>query len=372
MERSELAAWLRLLETPGLGRSAVRRLLAALGPPGAVLDAPAAAWHSLLSAAQIQALSRPPEGLDALLERTLAWLRADAGHQLLALGDADYPRPLLQTADPPLLLYLSGRRGLLGRRCLAIVGSRGPTAQGRDNARQLGHSLGQAGLTIVSSLALGIDGAAHKGALETAGGTLAVLGCGLDRIYPSSHRQLGARIAVRGLLVSEHPLGTPPLPQSFPQRNRIIAGLAEGCLVVEAAPKSGSLITARLAAEAGREVFAVPGSLHAPQSRGCHALLRDGAKPVEGAADVLEELRPPAAAQAPAPAAPDLAHDPDGAADEPKRLLGTMGFEPVSLDALQARGGWSAAQLDALLLELELSGEVTRLPGQLFQRRRQA
>ncbi|HEX2013452.1 MAG TPA: DNA-processing protein DprA, partial [Roseateles sp.] len=279
---------------------------------------------------------------------------------------------LLQTADPPLLLYLSGRRGLLGRRCLTIVGSRSPTIQGRNNARQLGHSLGQAGLTVVSGLALGIDGAAHEGALETAGGTLAVLGCGLDQIRPSSHRQLGARIAARGLLVSEYSLGTLPSPQNFPQRSRIIAGLGEGCLVVEATPKSGSLITARLAAQAGRKVFAVPGSTHAPQGRGCHVLLRDGAKLVESAADVLEELRSPAAAQAPVPAAPDLARDPDGAADEPKRLLGAMGFEPVGLDALQARGGWSAAQLNALLLELELSGEVTRLPGQLFQRRRQA
>ncbi|QPF72285.1 DNA-protecting protein DprA [Roseateles sp. DAIF2] len=369
MERSdELAAWLRLVHTPGLSNSAQRRLLAALGSPGAIFEAPAAALLSLLREPQRALLTRPPEGFEALLAATKSWLAAAPGRRLLTLADADYPAALLQTADPPTLLYLWGRAELLGRQALAMVGSRSPTPQGRDNALRLGRALGESGLTIVSGLALGIDGAAHEGALETAGGTIAVLGSGLDQLYPPAHRALAGRVAERGLLISEYPLGMPPLSANFPRRNRIIAGLASGCLVVEATLKSGSLITARLAAEAGREVFAIPGSIHAPQSRGCHALLREGAKLVETAQDVLEELQRPAA---PLPAPP---HAPiETAQDDPAAaLLAAMGYDPVGLDALQARGGWPTGQLSALLLELELAGEIARLPGQLFQRRRGA
>lgn len=373
MERRELAAWLRLQLTPGLGPAAQRRLLAALGTPEQVLAASPAAYRELLSPAVAAALAQEPEGLPELLSRSWAWLQAGPPRRLLSLADADYPPLLLQTADPPPLLYLEGRAELLARPALAIVGSRKPTAQGRDNARSLARELGEAGLCIVSGLALGIDGAAHEGALTSAGSTIAVLGTGLDELYPPAHRSLGQRIAREGLLLSEFPLGTPPLPPNFPRRNRIIAGLSRGCLVVEAALRSGSLITARLAVEAGREVFAVPGSIHALQSHGCHALLREGAKLVENAQDVLDELSTPAPApvrrSTPTPEK-EATTTPPG--DERQALLEALGHDPVGLDALQARGGWPTGQLTALLLELELAGEVARLPGQLFQRRHSA
>jgi DNA processing protein len=256
-----------------------------------------------------------------------------------------------------LLLWLQGRRALLGTPSLAIVGSRNPTAQGGDNARAFSRALARAGYTIVSGLALGVDAAAHEGALDAEGATIAVVGTGLDQIYPRRNAGLAARLlAAGGLIVSEYSLGTPVMQANFPKRNRIIAGLSQGCLVVEAAVQSGSLITARLAVEGGREVFAIPGSIHSPQARGCHALIRQGAKLVESAQDVLEELPP---LGAPAPSAPEA-------------LLDAMGFDPVSLDALMARSGWPAAELSAALLELELDGQVARLAGQLFQRRKQA
>jgi DNA processing protein len=371
MERSELSAWLRLVETPGLGLERARRLLAGLGSPQAVFEAPAVAWRPFISEAQALALGRPGPDQAALEARTWDWLRSDPHHDVLVLGDPDYPQALLQTADPPLLLYLLGRREMLAADCIAVVGSRSPTPQGRDTAEQLARTLGQSGLTVVSGLALGIDGAAHAGALPTPGSTIAVVGTGVDLVYPPRHRQLATEIAQRGLLISEYSLGMPPLQANFPRRNRIIAGLSRGCLVVEAALKSGSLITARLAAEAGREVFAVPGSIQSPQSRGCHELLRQGAKLVESAEDVLEELQGqgqrPILRSAPAKDEPA-----DAPTDEATQVLAAMGYEPVSLDALQARGGWSTAQLSALLLDLELGGAVARLPGQLFQRRSQA
>ena len=322
MDRDELAAWLRLSLTPGVGNGAARRLLAAFGLPQAVFAQTEAAWQSCVTAAQARALAAVPEGLDALLEQTWQWLQADAepARAIVTLGDAAYPPALLATEDPPLLLYLLGApqfvrgRPFAPPRCLAMVGSRNPTAQGADHARQFARALRAAGLTIVSGLALGVDAAAHEGALQgppdpATPATIAVVGTGLDRVYPKAHKDLAHRIARHGLLVSEYPLGTPPLPANFPRRNRIISGLSQGTLVVEAALASGSLITARLAAEQGREVFAIPGSIHAPQSRGCHALLRQGAKLVETAQDVLEELQlGSVAAQAPAsPAQPAAA-----------------------------------------------------------------
>jgi len=364
IERDELAAWLRLLETPGVGRETARRLLAAFGSPQQVFDAPAAVWREVASASVASALSKPDPGLDALLDTTLAWLaQTDVGaHSILTLADAAYPRQLLETADPPLLLYCHGRLEYLQAPSVAIVGSRNPTRQGADHARAFAAHLSGAGLTVVSGLALGVDGAAHEGALDGVGRTVAVVGTGLDRIYPVRHTALAERIAADGLLVSEFAIGTPPLAQNFPQRNRIIAGLGRGTLVVEAALRSGSLITARLASEAGRDVFAIPGSIHSPQSRGCHALIKQGAKLVECAEDVLEELRFSAPARAPEPAAGD------GTPSDGDPLLDALGFDPVTLDALVARTGESAATLGARLLELELSGEVARLPGQLFQR----
>jgi DNA processing protein len=258
---------------------------------------------------------------------------------------------------------------------LAMVGSRNPTPQGAANARLFAKSIAQAGLTVVSGLALGIDGAAHEGALEGAsddhrGVTVAVVGTGLDRVYPKAHRDLAHRIAQHGLLVSEYPLGTPPLTANFPKRNRLIAGLAQGTLVVEAALKSGSLITARLTVEQGKEVFAIPGSIHAAQSRGCHALIKQGAKLVESAQDVLEEMTWPDKLKN---AINSIATNGDltGADDSfysDSLLLNALGFDPVGLDALQARTALDTAELQARLMGLEIEGQVARLAGGLFQR----
>jgi len=345
-DRDELAAWLQLLETPGVGRDGARRLLAAHGSPQAVLAA--------------NVLTAPTGTLSALLDATLAWLAGDERRQIVTLGDPAYPRWLLETADPPLLLYVQGRIELLRAESIAIVGSRNATRQGLDNARSFAAQLSHAGFTIVSGLALGIDAAAHEGGLEDAGSTVAVVGTGLDSAYPTRNRALTNRISQQGLLVSEYSLGTPPLQAHFPQRNRIIAGMARATLVVEAAPQSGSLITARLANEAGRDVLAIPGSIHSPQSRGCHALIKQGAKLVESVADILDELRPGVPSSASRrPAAPQTDNDP---------LLQALGFDPITLDALAERTGWPPAELNTRLLELELDGRVARLPGQRFQR----
>lgn len=370
MDREELGAWLRLLESPGVGRESARRLLAAFGSPEAIFAAPQTALRQLVSAQQADALRAPPAHWERLLQSTWLWLQTadEAPHQLLTLGDADYPQVLLQTPDPPLLLYLKGRRELLGKTALAVVGSRNPTPQGRDNAVTFARQLSEAGLCVVSGMASGIDGAAHQGALDGSGKTIAVVGTGLDTVYPKSHARLAQRMAQDGLLISEYALGSPPLAQHFPQRNRLIAGLTEGTLVVEAALQSGSLITARLAADYGRDVFAIPGSIHAPQSQGCHQLIQQGAKLVSCAQDILDELR---SDQRPAlgvaTARPASTAEPS---EDP--LLSALGYEPTSLDALIGRTGESAAALSARLLELELDGQVHRLPGQLFQRRSQA
>lgn len=363
MDREEIAAWLRLLETPQVGRESARRLLAAFGSPEAVFTAPIAARREVVAAEAAKALDHAPDHLPLLLEATWRWLSEESTgpRRVLALGDPAYPELLLQTADPPLLMYVQGDVKLLNAPGIGVVGSRHPTPQGKDNALAFSTHLSQAGWSIVSGLALGIDGAAHEGGLAGPGQTIAVVGTGLDRVYPRRHLELARRIAQHGAIVSEYAIGTPPLPPNFPQRNRIIAGLTRGTLVVEAALQSGSLITARLASEAGREVFAIPGSIHSPQSRGCHALLKQGAKLVESAADVLEEFpaKAPVLRPAPAEVAPTAAADP---------LLEALGFDPVSLDALVARTGWPAPDLSAKLLELELLGDVARLPGQLFQR----
>jgi len=362
MDRDELGSWLRLLETPGVGRESARRLLAAFGSPEAVFAAKSGAWHSVVGAPIAAALAQVPERWEVLLHSTWDWLVApgDTPRGVLALGDGDYPDALLQTADPPLLLYLNGHRELLNRPGIAIVGSRSASPQGCDNARGLARERSQAGWCIVSGLALGIDGAAHEGALLGPGSTIAVVGTGLDSDYPKRHQKLARRIAHDGLLVSEYPLGTAPLAGNFPQRNRLIAGLTRGTLVVEAALQSGSLIPARLAAEAGREVFAIPGSIHASLSRGCHQLIQQGAKLVATAQDILDELHHESRPRALAPPAPVAAES---------SLLQALGHDPVSLDALMARTGEDAAHLNARLLELELEGQIQRLPGQLFQRR---
>ncbi|MBE7420565.1 MAG: DNA-protecting protein DprA [Ideonella sp.] len=369
-DADELAAWLRLLATPGIGRAGARQLLAAFGSPQGVFEASPAARRNCVGPALAEPLETEPANLATMLATLLAWLQADPDRTCIALGDTRFPQALLQTADPPLLLYAQGRHPeLLNTPSLAMVGSRNPTPQGAENARAFAEHLGRSGLTIVSGMALGIDGAAHTGALNGKAGTIAVVGTGLDRVYPRAHRELAHRIAEHGLIVSEFALGTEPLAANFPQRNRIIAGLSLGTLVVEAALESGSLITARLALEAGREVFAIPGSIHSPQSRGCHALIKQGAKLVDDVRDVLDELAgqlPPRTARAAHPAAGVAAQVRQHAQVDP--LLERMGYEAVDLDQLQARTGWSAAQLNARLFELELEGRVARLPGGRFQR----
>jgi len=360
----EFAAWFRLLETPGVGRDTARRLLAACGSPQAVLATPTATLRQWVGQGVAEALAQGSPLLSERLQAALDWLDGGPGRHVLPLGDPAYPCRLLQTADPPLLLYVQGDVAALNRAAVAVVGSRRPTVQGSDNARAFATALSQQGLVVVSGLALGVDAAAHEGAMAGPSPTVAVVGTGLDRVYPARHRDLAHRIAARGAVISELAPGTPPLPENFPLRNRIIAGLSLGTLVVEAALQSGSLITARLAVEAGREVFAVPGSIHSPQSKGCHALLKQGAKLVESAQDILEELQLAQPAQVPLPL--------DTVAAPPDPLLEALGHDPVTLDALMARTGWPAADLNARLLELELDGQVSRLPGALFQRRHRA
>ena len=379
MERDELAAWLRLTLTSGVGNESARKLLLAFGLPQAVFDQSAAALAQVVSATQAAAVRVEPPELAPLLELTWAWLQESGDRngqrQIVVLGDADYPASLLTIDDPPLMLYLLGA-GNFESNSIAVVGSRNPTPQGAANARAFAKSLGLAGLTVVSGLALGVDAAAHEGALEslapgaTRPVTLAVMGTGIDRVYPKKHLALAHRIAQNGLLVSEYPLGTPPLAVNFPKRNRLIAGLAQGTLVIEAALQSGSLITARLSADQGKDVFAIPGSIHSPQSRGCHALIKQGAKLVESAQDVLEEMKIDAAAgvsieSTPRDASNQGAQTPD---DTEHALLKALGFDPVGLDALQARCSIDTATLQAQLMALELDGRVARLPGGLFQR----
>ena len=380
MESEELAAWLRLLLTPGIGNHSARKLLVAFGLPGYVFAQTEAVLATVVSANQAAALLATPEELPALLKTTLDWLQAAPDtRRILTLGDPLYPQTLLAIEDPPLLLYAMGRpqtwsHNLLNAgSCLAVVGSRNPSPQGAANARQFAQALAQEGLCIVSGMALGVDAAAHKGALDGAKpdglATIAVVGTGLDRVYPRQHIELAHRIAQHGLLLSEYPLGTAPLAANFPRRNRLISGLSRGTLVVEAALQSGSLITARLAIEQGREVFAIPGSIHAAQSRGCHALIKQGAKLVECAQDVLEELQwsvdAPPRPQATQPEAPA-----EAAAHAPAEstLLQALGFEASGLDALQARTGLPTPDLLAQLMALELQGLVARLPDGLFQR----
>ena len=376
----ELGLWLRLSLTPGVGNESARKLLAAFGPPERIFAQTESALRQVVSAAQARHLMGTPDGWPDLSQDTWEWLQHSPDSAItqavVTLGDADYPAPLLRMPDPPLMLYALGQttalQSLNAAQCLAMVGSRNPTPQGQANAREFARSLAGSGLTIVSGLGLGIDGAAHDGALlgaqAQALATVAVVGTGLDRVYPRQHRELAHRIAQRGLILSEYHLGTPPLNANFPKRNRLIAGLSQATLVVEAALQSGSLITAKQALEQGRDVLAIPGSIHSAQAKGCHALIKQGAKLVESAQDVLEELRLPDPF-AHVPLALDVAVNkaPSQAPSE-EELLQHMGHDPVSLDALQARCGWPTAQLQAQLLELELMGQVGRLPGGLFQR----
>jgi DNA processing protein len=358
LDTEEFKAWFRLLETPGLGRQATRALLRAFGCPAAVLGASPAQWQAVAGRTASQRLAAPPEAVqEERLQTALRWLQAEPAHHAIPLGDPAYPALLLQTEDPPLMLFVQGDLSILSSPSVAVVGSRNPSVQGAEHAREFAAQLAQAGFTVVSGLALGVDGAAHEGALQAQGKTVAVVGTGPDLVYPRRHQGLAQRIAAAGAVVSEFSPGTPPLSAHFPLRNRIIAGLTRGTLVVEAAVQSGSLITARMANEAGREVFAIPGSIHSPLSRGCHALIKQGAKLVESASDILEEWGI-AAAIARSEPSPTRLHP----------LLQALGHDPATLDTLVSRTGLEAATLSAQLLDLELEGLVARLPGGLYQR----
>ena len=383
LSRDELAAWLRLTCTPGLSRAVARRLLAALGSAERVIAAPDSTLLSLVGPDVVEVLRRGDPLDAARLDTTCRWLAgATAGiaRDVIVLGDPRYPDRLLETGDPPLLLYTLGRAELLSSSGIAIVGSRSATPQGMDNARSFARFLSERGLTIVSGLAMGIDGAAHEGGLAGPGSTVAFVGTGLDRVYPARHAGLMQRIAAQGLVASEYPLGSEPLPLNFPRRNRLIAGTTLGTLVVEAAVESGSLITARMALECGREVFAIPGSIHSPQASGCHRLIQEGAKLVERGADVLAELRLDShgagRSASMAPAQPSLFATASPVTPEPDgpdaALRAALGHDPVSFDVLSARTGMSAERLAARLLDLELAGLLDRLPGGLLQRRGRA
>jgi DNA processing protein len=367
-DSASLKAWLALSLTRGLGGEGARRLLKEFGSPDAVFSASISSLKAYIQpdvAAEIGKVEP-----DDIAAASLAWLE-DGNNHIVTLADSDYPQALLNIPDPPLLLYVKGRLELLNRPALAVVGSRNATPQGISNAEAFARSLSDAGLCIISGMAHGIDAAAHRGALHVEGhgqgSSIAVVGTGLDKVYPAANRDLAHRLAQQGALVSEFPLGTPPLAANFPRRNRLISGMSLGCLVVEASLQSGSLITARLALEQGREVFAIPGSIHAPQSKGCHALLKQGAKLVETAQDILEELGGLTASLAAAARAGQVAEHPDPQ-DRDGALLEHLGFDPVDVDTLSARSGLTVSQLSAMLLSLELDGRVCALPGGLYQR----
>ena len=374
-----LAAWLRFALTP-VSPAQQRSLLAVFGLPGNIFAQPRSHLVSVAGHEVADALLREPD--PAAMEAALAWADED-GNQLLTLADAAYPQSLLEIADPPPVLYVKGN--LAARPALAMVGSRAPTAQGEANAKAFAESLAAAGLTIVSGLAQGIDAAAHRGALAVEGGsTIAVIGTGIDRIYPASNAALAREIADKGAILSEFPLGTPPARWNFPRRNRLIAGLSLGVLVVEATPESGSLITARLAADTGREVFAIPGSIHTPQARGCHRLIREGAKLVETAEDVFEELRgriggdlPQHTAASrrasprlrqPPPASPLPVAVPAHLLPEAAHVLEALGSEARDIDTLALTTGLAIETLHAHLLTLELEGLAARQAGGGFLR----
>ncbi|MBV8031057.1 MAG: DNA-protecting protein DprA [Betaproteobacteria bacterium] len=360
-----LADWLRLTLTPGIPPSSLRRLLQALGLPQEALKRSHRELSAFLSVEALEGLQST--SVSDAVARALEWASI-TGHRIITLADSQYPGALLEIPDPPALLYAAGRAELLARPCFAVVGSRNATAQGERNAEAFAQSLSEAGLTIVSGLAMGIDAAAHRGGLAAPGSTIAVLGTGVDIIYPRRNEALADAIARQGLLLSEFALGTGPLPHNFPRRNRLISGLARGCLVVEAAAASGSLITARAAADQGRDVFAIPGSIHSPLSKGCHALIKTGAKLVESADDIIAELsgihapesattrREPKSGRRAAAAAPQSG------------LLLHMGHDPVDIDVLCERAGMAPEEVSSELLRLELDGFVAALPGGLYQR----
>lgn len=354
----DIAFWVGLSLIPGLGGESYRKLLSAFGEPREIYAASYASLSGVVGKNVAEGIRRgiDPDNLASLF----AWLGNEHNH-IVTLADAEYPQALLQIPDPPPLLYVKGRLDLLNRPAMAVVGSRNATPQGQMNAESFSRSLSDGGLCIVSGMALGIDAAAHRGGLDGASSSIAVVGTGLDIVYPSRNHALAHELAQHGTLVSEFPLGTTAMAHNFPRRNRIICGLSLGCLVIEAAIRSGSLITARLAVEQGREVFAIPGSIHSPVSKGCHALIKQGAKLVECANDILDELKWPSQ-QYPVTVSEEGAPE-----NYSHPLLDALGFDPVGIDVLTVRSGLTSDTVCAMLLQLELEGRVVCLPGGHYQ-----
>ncbi len=371
-QQDGLAAWLRLMATEGVGTQTARDLLTHFGLPEEIFDAGFSALQKRVPEKIARILSAPiAPDIQTHIEQTLAWAAQEKNH-VITLADTSYPQALLRIADPPTLLYVKGNDALLNKPAIAIVGSRNASAQGMLNADRFAQNLSDAGLTVVSGLALGIDTGAHTGALQSAkaaskaaniGSSIAVVGTGLDIVYPAANRALAHQLADVGCIISEYPLGTPAIAHNFPRRNRIISGLSLGVLVVEAAAQSGSLITARSALEQGREVFAIPGSIHSPLAKGCHQLIRQGAKLVESAQDILEELRwdntliQASLGNATQIAASNLS--------DPKlqSLLENMGHDALNVDQLVARSGLPVASVQAALFHLEMQGHIECLAG---------
>jgi DNA processing protein len=357
----DIQLWIALTQIPGLGNADIRQLLSTFGSPGHIFGASA---HQLKTVVSDVVATKIMQGIQTeTIQPTLDWLQKDNTH-IVTLADTTYPQSLLQISNPPTVLYAIGQLHWLNHPAIAVVGSRHATPQGEKNAENFAENLCNQGLCIISGLALGIDGAAHRGALKSNGGTIAVVGTGLDIVYPAKHRELAHQIAERGVIVSEFPLGTPSKAQNFPRRNRIISGLSLGCLVVEANVDSGSMITARLATEQGREVFAIPGSIHSPVSKGCHSLIKQGAKLVESAADILEELK----YALPKHAFSDQELIADEAPSEANQILAFMGFDVMSFESLLKVSGLTTEALSSMLMILELEGKVTTLAGSNYQR----
>jgi DNA processing protein len=354
VDEETLRAWLALADTAALAGARLRELLAAHGSAAGVLRRSRAELARALGETAAAALCNGPD--PARLAAVLAWQRRPAC-TVLTLDDARYPELLRETPDPPLLLYAQGRIELLGEAALAIVGSRNATAQGMRTAEAFARVLSAHGLTIVSGMALGIDAAAHRGALAARASSIAVLGCGIDVVYPRRNGALYQELAAQGLLLSEFALGAPPLGRNFPRRNRIIAGMSRGCLVVEAALASGSLVTARLAADMGRDVFAIPGSIHSPLAKGCHQLIKQGAKLVDDAADILDELGIAHGAAA----SPALEASAAPVSGDAASVLTALGHDACDLDALAERTRLSVARLLAALTQLELAARLERM-----------
>jgi DNA processing protein len=373
LNKDDLRAWLRLVLTPGVGRETARKLLEAVGAPTAIFECKAARLSEVVGPKIVLALQEEPLGLQDQIDASLQWLSAASNRHVMVLGGAYYPQALLNIEDPPILLFAEGDLAILEvPMCLAVVGSRSPSPQGALDAHAFAAHLAAAGITVVSGLARGIDTAAHEGALSVQGSTIAVVATGLDVVYPPKNTALARSIAQTGLVLSEYLLRTRPVSSNFPQRNRIISGLSAGTLVVEAALKSGSLITARMALDQGKDVFAIPGSIHSPVSKGCHLLIKQGAKLVETAQDILEEFNAQwvGARTSPVESADRPALDDDDMPDDP--LLKAMGYEALTLDELQDFTGLDTPTLQIKLLELELASRVMRLHGGRFQRVRRA